>query len=441
MAALDRSGNNAQSLDLHELRQAIYKLSAADIPGADGLGKLTDHVSEEIAKARQSLINASAALSQYQTNHVVNADGRIGSTFTVTRVGQAAAGVAAALAAAGMAKTGQLGAKFAQRRNESSDSETRALLAREFEEARAESLEKNGDVRRELRQLRALFAQALYKFFQKHGPKIEGVLKVAGLAIGVGALFSVGTTAMIGLAPFYLAAAKFAVQMAKYEAEHGFKNDGKTYLMASKEVFKLALAVDSGALSHFKIGDADTPIQINAVAKAWTKAAVAAADYAWKIIELHNQRGFRSGGKTYLTATKETFTAAFAVSAPLIGEKIPVTVAKAACTVFFKIVEQRPVGGFWWKKDKFFKTVTKEVLKGSIGEFLKFNATSKDNDTKTHPEEGVIQNISFKHLNSAWELGSDKIPDSYAHFKKHSKAFERMVEYVSTEWEQHRPYS
>jgi hypothetical protein len=428
MTELDRAEGDAQSLELHELRAAIYRLSGAGVEHSDELGRVADSASEGIARARQALADSSAALSDYQTNHVVNAAGRIASTANAGGVGQAALAVAAAIAAAGMAKTAQRRATAAQNRNESSSPDTRSLLAREFEQARAESLQKNGDVRRELRRLRECFAQALRQFFQKHGAKIEGLLKVAGigvplatLLVGVGVITGGGAVAVIGLAPFYLAAAKFAVQMAKYEAEHGFKHNRKTYLMVTKEVVKLALEADSAKLIF------------NETSTGWTKAAVAAADYAWKIIELRNRRGFRPRGETFLIATKEGFAAAFEAAVPFVGEKnISLIVAKTACTAFFNIVEQRPAGGYWWKKEQFFKTVKKEVIKSAVGEFLKFNTSSESDEAKATGFH--VKNITFNDLDKAWELGSDKIPDAHAYFKDHSEAYLKMATYVENKW-------
>jgi hypothetical protein len=429
MTELDRAGGDAQGLEVHELRAAIYRLSGAGVELPDELGRVADSASEGIARARQALADSSAALSDYQTNHVVNAGGRIASTANAGGVGQAALAVAAAIAAAGMAKTAQLRATAAQNRNESSSPDTRSLLAKEFEQARAESLQKNGDVRRGLRRLRERFAQALREFFQKHGAKIEGLLKVAGigvplatLLVGVGVITGGGAVAVIGLAPFYLAAAKFAVEMAKYEAEHGFKNNRKTYLMATKEAVRLALAAHEAEL--FTVSDTSA---------AWTKAALAAADYAWKIIELRNRRGFRPRGETFLTATKEGFAAAFEVAIPFVGEKnISLIVARGTCTAFFNIVEQRPAGGYRWKREQFFETVEKEVIKSAVGEFLKFK-TSPDSDETKAPGFHV-KNITFNDWNAAWELGSDTVPDAHAYFKDHSEAYLKMTTYVENKW-------
>lgn len=441
MAEVDRAANDALRVELHELRAEIYRLSGADDENADALGRFVDGASEGIARVRQALADSSAALSDYETNHVILADGHIASTTTASGVGKAAFAVAAAIAAAGMAKTAQLGASAEKKWNKSSGPDTRARLTKEFEQARAESLEKNGDVRRSRRQLRALFAQALRDFFRKHGEKIDRLLKVAGigvplagLLVAVGVVTGGGAVAAIGLAPFYLAAAKFAVEMAKHEVDHGFKHDGKTYLMVSKEVLKVILAADSAKLFLLKSGDIEVPLQFNTASKEWTKAAVAAADYAWKIIELRNRRGFRSGSETFSAATKETFTAAFAVSAPLVGEKTPVIVAQAACTAFFKIVKQRPAGGFRWKKKQFFKTVSKEVFKSSVGVFLKINANAEQQEAKAAAAECRVKNIVFKHVETAWGLGSDKIPDVHVYFKKHSEAYKRMVEQVEAMW-------
>lgn len=433
IAGLDNAGGNAQGSELHQLREAIHRLSGTSAEHADELGRLADSAVEGTVRARQALADSSAALFDYQTNHVVNADGRIVSTTNAGGVGQAASAVAAAIAAAGMAKTAQLRATAARNRNESSSPDTRSHLTREFQQARAESLKKNGDVRRGLRRLRECFAQALHKFFQKHGAKIEGLLKVAGigvplatLLVGVGVITGGGAVAVIGLAPFYLAAAKFAVLMAKYEAEHGFKHNRKTYLMATKEVVKLALEGDSAKL--FTI--------FTETSTGWTQAAVAAADYAWKIIELRNRRGFRARGETFFTATKETFAAACEAAVPFVGEKnISLIVARTACTAFFNIVEQRPAGGFWWKKEQLFETVRKEVIKSTVGEFLKFNASPEPDGSEA--TEFHVKNITFSDLEKAWELESDIIPDAHAYFKDHSEAYLKMATYIENKWKRH----
>lgn len=435
MTELDRAGSDAQSLELHELRAAIYRLSGAGVELPDELSRVADSASEGIARARQALAESSAALSDYQTNHVVNAGGRIASTANAGGVGQAAIAVAAAIAAAGMAKTAQRRATAAQNRNESSSPDTQSLLAKEFEQARAESLQKNGDVRRELRRLRECFAQALRRFFQKHGAKIEGLLKVAGIGVPLAALLmgvgviTGGAAAVVVVAPFYLAAANFAVEMAQYEAEHGFRNNGKTYLMVGKEGIKLALAANEAKLFTNTMF---SPI-FNDTSTAWTKAAVAGADYAWKIIELRNRRGFRPRGETFLITTKEGFVAAFEAAVPFVGEKhIPLIVARAACTAFFNIVEQRPAGGYWWRKEQFFKTAKKEVIKSAVGEYLKFN-TSPESD-EAEATEFHVKDITFNDLDKTWELGSDKIPDAHAYFKDHSEAYLKMTTFVENAW-------
>lgn len=436
MTELDRAGGDAQGLELHELRAAIYGLSAAGVELPDELGRVADSASEGIARARQALADSSAALSDYQTNHVVNAGGRIAPAANAGGVGQAALAVAAAIAAAGMAKTAQLRATAAQDRNESSSPDTRSLLAREFEQARAESLQKNGDVRRGLRRLRERFAQALREFFQKHGAKIDGLLKVAGigvplatLLVGVGVITGGGAVAAIGIAPFYLAAAKFAVEMAKYEAEHGFRRNRKTALVVLKEAVNLALAANEAKLFTNTIF---SPI-FNDTSTVWATAAVRAADYAWKIIELRNRRGFRPRGETFLTATKETFAVAFDLAIPFVGDKnISHIVARAACTAFFNIVEQRPAGGYRWKREQFSKTVRKEVIKGAVGVLLQLNTSSESDDANA--SEFHVKNITWGDVEKAWELGSDTIPDAHAYFKDHSEAYLKMAMYVESKW-------
>lgn len=435
-AGLDNAGNSAQGPELDQLREAIHRLTGTSAEHADELGRLADRATEETARARQALADSSAALSDYQTHHVERANGRIGpaaTAATAVGVGKATFAVAAAIAAAGIAKTSQLIASAAQSRNQGSGPATRSRLTREFNQARAESLEKNSDVRRNL----GLFKNALKSFFKKHEKKIDGLLKVAdiavplaGLLVAAGFVTGGGAVALIAVAPFYLASAKFAVQMVKHGTEHGFKHDGKTYLMVGKEALKLALAADVAKLAPLRIGTVEVPIRFgfDTDSKVWATAAVAAADSVWKIIESHNRRGFRLKGQTFFTTSKETYTAALALALPALREKWPVLsfVCQAAGTACFNIVEKRPVGGIWWKKKEFFKAAGVEVFKSAVGAFLK--------EATQHQTQGTglgtaTKDIEFKHLKTVWELRNEKIPETRAYFKKESKAYQTMANY------------
>ncbi len=435
--SLDTASESARKIKIDDLRTAINSLPAQGIGGVNELEELVRRANESIGLASQSLREGRQALADYEDIHIVNGGGRVTPRASAGGLGAAATAVLAAVTAAGGARAKQLGAHVNRVVDETGDPDTRSELTAQFEQARAESLERNGDVRSARRRLLALFAAALRRFLEKHSSKLDGLFKIAGVAVsGAALLVALGLitagpgVALISVAPFYIAAAKFARQMLEFGSEHGFRHNGKTYLMVGKEALKVALAAHGAQLIPLTIAGVPLPDAVISGVKLGMKGAVAAGDYTWKMIELHSKRRFQAGGKTFYTATKETISAAFEVVG-LSNESISFMVADKAREAFFTIIENRPAGGIWWNKKEFLKMASREVIKSSIGAFL---SSAVIGEKRRAQQECRIENVFFEHVEQTWKFTGETVPDAHAFFLEKSRAYAVMARYVRNRW-------